>query len=214
MARKTSDMQIRGHCQICGALQAASAGTVAKHGYTVDHGYFNGVCHGHNYLPIEKDRNMSDKVCADILADITKLAARAGRLEAGTEDPEFVIRHKFNITTRKNDRIEIPFASAPSYDQEGARKSLIWSLLQTVRSGQDHIDMLTKLCAQFHGQPLVVFLKPKAADPIKSGEKRQGPKSVYIAKYQDGHRVYFKTETGFNGWLGSKAWRMLPMVGE
>lgn len=43
-----------GHCQACGHLQKLPGGLLAKHGYTVAHGFFSGVCVGANYLPYEQ----------------------------------------------------------------------------------------------------------------------------------------------------------------
>jgi hypothetical protein len=46
-----------GTCQACGRQQAVGndTGRIAKHGYTVDWGYFNGVCHGAGKQPAEVD---------------------------------------------------------------------------------------------------------------------------------------------------------------
>ena len=44
-----------GTCQICGNEQAVTAkGYIAKHGYTVEFGYFEGTCPGSGELPLEK----------------------------------------------------------------------------------------------------------------------------------------------------------------
>lgn len=53
----------KGHCQVCGNIQAVdnSHNLLAKHGYSVDYGYFNGVCTGADNLPIELDRTIADK---------------------------------------------------------------------------------------------------------------------------------------------------------
>ena len=45
-----------GTCQACGRVQAVKAnGRLAKHGYTVEYGYFNGTCSGSDSLPLEQD---------------------------------------------------------------------------------------------------------------------------------------------------------------
>lgn len=49
----TSD-KFEGSCQCCGRIQALPGGVLAKHGYTVDYGWFNGVCQGAGYLPYEQ----------------------------------------------------------------------------------------------------------------------------------------------------------------
>ena len=42
-----------GHCQACGNLQKLPAGKLSIHGYTIEHGYFSGTCHGSKELPFE-----------------------------------------------------------------------------------------------------------------------------------------------------------------
>lgn len=46
----------RGTCQVCGRVQAVNAktGMLAKHGYTVEWGWFEGTCRGSDHLPFEK----------------------------------------------------------------------------------------------------------------------------------------------------------------
>lgn len=43
-----------GHCQACGRLQRLPSGNLSLHGYTVDHGWFSGVCQGAKHLPFEQ----------------------------------------------------------------------------------------------------------------------------------------------------------------
>tara|TARA_Y100000385_G_scaffold256200_1_gene282458 strand:+ start:684 stop:1295 length:612 start_codon:yes stop_codon:yes gene_type:complete len=52
----------KGTCQLCGRIHAVNnkTGEIAKHGYTVDYGFFNGVCQGSNILPLQKDREELD----------------------------------------------------------------------------------------------------------------------------------------------------------
>ena len=52
----------RGHCQACGRVQAVDTANnlLAKHGYTVDFGYFDGVCTGSDRKPLEVDKSFSE----------------------------------------------------------------------------------------------------------------------------------------------------------
>lgn len=47
------DIQHRGNCQVCGRLHAVVKGKVAKHGYTVKDGWFEGACNGQFYAPMQ-----------------------------------------------------------------------------------------------------------------------------------------------------------------
>ena len=55
-----------GTCQICNSLQKAPGGRLAKHGYDVAYGFFNGVCRGSHELPYE----VSNELLVSILAGI------------------------------------------------------------------------------------------------------------------------------------------------
>jgi hypothetical protein len=66
-----------GTCQICSSLQKAPSGYIAKHGYDIKYGFFNGVCRGSNELPYE----VSNELLVTILAKIKV------RIENYVEEP-------------------------------------------------------------------------------------------------------------------------------
>ena len=51
----------KGECQVCGRTQKLPREILAKHGYTVDWGFFNGTCWGAGYLPLERDNSLLAK---------------------------------------------------------------------------------------------------------------------------------------------------------
>lgn len=74
-----------GTCQACGRSHAIRAnGLLAKHGYTVEYGFFNGTCSGSDHPPLELQtghneqvvinlREWADKQDAAAVAEITKV---------------------------------------------------------------------------------------------------------------------------------------------
>lgn len=48
----------RGHCQVCNRIQKLPSGKLAKHGYQVLSGYFEGTCFGSGELPLELDKKI------------------------------------------------------------------------------------------------------------------------------------------------------------
>lgn len=50
-----------GTCQVCGHLQKAPGNKMAKHGYTVQWSFFEGVCWGADELPFELDKAVAHK---------------------------------------------------------------------------------------------------------------------------------------------------------
>jgi len=59
-----------GSCQLCGSLQKAPGGYLAKHGYDVAYGFFNGVCRGSHELPYEVSCDLLVSVLAGIKISI------------------------------------------------------------------------------------------------------------------------------------------------
>lgn len=55
-----------GFCQICGSRQKLPSGKMAKHGYTVDWGFFAGVCPGSDHLPFQQEKVLAEKQVAHV----------------------------------------------------------------------------------------------------------------------------------------------------
>ena len=56
-----------GTCQVCGRIQAAIGdATMAKHGYTVQWGFFSGTCAGSDRAPIEHSHNYTDRTISEL----------------------------------------------------------------------------------------------------------------------------------------------------
>lgn len=53
----------RGHCQLCACVQAIDpkTGLIAKHGYTVQYGYFSGTCPGSERFSLHVSRVLADE---------------------------------------------------------------------------------------------------------------------------------------------------------
>ena len=68
-----------GTCQCCGAHQKLPNGVLSKHGYTVENGWFNGVCYGAGELPFEQSKDLIEGL-------IERAAARAVSLRAEAEE--------------------------------------------------------------------------------------------------------------------------------
>jgi len=143
--------QIRGNCQCCGRQQAVVGGLMSKHGYTVKEGWFSGVCSGRNYQPIQVSRTMTDKIIADISAEIPELIAKAEKVKSGELTPT-TIKLRFNKET-------IPFEQGNLKQQSEARTSLEWAYRNRARAGQDFVKTMTEVADKFHGQPLIEVTK-------------------------------------------------------
>ena len=81
-----------GECQICGRIQKLPVGQMAKHGYTVDWGFFNGVCSGSNNLPFEQDKSLVDEAIRGATVHQEYLVKRIGELREDTNPAKAYVR--------------------------------------------------------------------------------------------------------------------------
>jgi len=144
--------QSRGNCQCCGRQQAVVNGRMSKHGYTVKEGWFSGICSGRNYAPIQVSRTTTDKIIADISAEIPELIAKAEKVKSGELTPK-------TVKVRMMSKEEIPFEQGDLRQQSAARTSLEWAYRNRARAGQDFIKAMTEVADKHHGQPLIEATK-------------------------------------------------------
>lgn len=209
----TSLLQTRGHCQMCGRQQAVRHG-ISAHGYTVANGWFQGVCHGHRYAPLEKNRATTDRMIADIRADAVALRIKADETLEGKHDPVEYKTGRMQFVDGKRVQVTALFAEATEYQQQDIRTKLAWNMTMRAKSGEDFANMMSALADKVHGTELQVVVKPQPAERIQAGDKRVNSKgTVLTAKHQDGQRLYytFTRDSGsvLTAWMSPRSWRTL-----
>ena len=154
MASKT---QLRGHCPYCGNVQAVlKTGKMSKHGYTVEYGWFNGICPGQMYKPMELDREIADGVIEQVRKDVATLRQRETGLKNGTITPVECPKVLFMPQPEM-----IPFENASEYVQKEYVKQEIYKVQQRARVGEQFANYLENLLNIVHGQPLIEVEKNK-----------------------------------------------------
>lgn len=211
-----SKTQNRGHCPCCGREQAVMAsGRMSKHGYQVKDGWFSGVCNGDSHPPIEVSREAADMIVAQVRAQVAELRAQAQQVRDGKLKPRTVrTGRQFRGASSKWEEVVVPFAEAPSYQQEGAVRSLERSFDRRADLGDNFADCLERLANEHHGKPLRTVKVEAGPAPILAGERRTlAGGDVATASRVEGARVYWtRGEKGFKGWTGTQAWRKLPLA--
>ena len=205
--------QTRGHCQRCGNQQAVRHG-ISAHGYTVANGWFQGVCTGHRYAPLEKSRASTDDMIAEILAESSALRIKADETLAGKHDP---IKYETGFAKRVDGKPVYEtalFAEASEYKQQDIRTRLAWNMTQRAKAGEDFAKYMGALADKVHGTELKVVAKPQPAERIQAGDKRINSKgTVMTAVRQDGQRLHFKYERADGkvliSWMSPRSWRVL-----
>jgi hypothetical protein len=212
------EIQIRGNCQCCGKEQAVVGGLMSKHGYTVENGWFSGVCEGRNFRPMQVSRVETDNIVASIRIQIPKLLAQAEQYLSGALTPEFVIHQKFDVNTRKRIEVKIPFNEASEYEQGNTRRSVAWSLKHRADMGKTFSDQLEAIANKVHGLPLIEASK-KEVMQIRVGDKKTSQETglTYTCFKVEGARIWWTSARASDGkilksWMGSQSWRKLATV--
>jgi hypothetical protein len=205
-----ANTQARGNCQHCGREQAVmKSGLMAKHGYTVENGWFQGACTGSNFAPMQQDRDATAAICVEIQGGVDALREQVAKLLSGKAKPKF----SYNYKTGKAD---VPFAEADEYDQKTSVERMIRETNYRAKTGEIMIKFLTETAEQVHGQPLREVEKAAAPELIRVGDKRLCRGLVATCTDNAGARIYYSytRENGstFKGWIGARAWRALAKV--
>lgn len=214
-------IQLRGNCQRCGALQAATFGGVAHHGYTVKNGWFEGVCNGHGYPPIQVRRDTADHMIAAVRADVADLERKLPLMKAGRILPALAAGKLIIGGPKSGTREKIPFAEADQFAQRDAVKAMLWSTESRIRAGTSFAKDFEALVERVHGTPLIEVKLPAPAERISKGEQRLSESGkVLTAAYQERARIYYDwpsvqtdgTVKMRRAWQGVTAWRKLAPV--
>jgi hypothetical protein len=147
-----------GTCQICGSLQALPSKVLSKHGYTVDHGYFNGVCCGERHQPLELDRTFADQIAAELLVN-----ARNHDKDAEAVLDGFILPSRaWNGEYRKfipegkrfarTERVMVAYAEAPAEHQREAVRDLRLNLLNRAILARNTSKAITTNADRVHGK--------------------------------------------------------------
>lgn len=204
--------QTRGICPHCGHEQAVlKNGRMSKHGYSVNFGWFDGVCSGQNHKPLQLDRAPTDQLIADIAARVAETKALNDALRTGTKHPA-----EINRGTRHRPEI-VQWADATAYERERATNDAISANDYTIRQMEAFNAYMELTIERFYGQELkVVELDPPAV-PVRVGDKKKSPNpkmtDIECARVERG-RVYYQytrahDQKRITTWTGLASWRKL-----
>ena len=145
--------QIRGICQCCGREQAVVNGRMSKHGYTVEQGWFNGVCSGESFAPMQVSREQADNIVESVRNGVAALKVRAGQLAARKLDPKMVQKPN-QIVRRGDEPTMVEFASLSASQQDRIVRQMIWECESRANMGTAFANDLEVLANAVHGTAL------------------------------------------------------------
>lgn len=206
-------IQFRGHCQICGRIQAVTSINVAKHGYTVkdrgNWGWFSGTCSGSGLSPIEQRRGHLDANCDSHERTGLQYERQAADLKSGAVVPDSITIKSYR---RDVPDTVIPWADAEPWQQADELKSRIYKFESMARAHASYVKTMRKLADEHHGKPLQEFDKPAAPAPIYNGEIRTNHRGNCTVTAVRGASIHWQDEKGFRGSCTSRQWRLYPVV--
>ncbi len=200
-----SKMQLRGNCPCCGREQAVINGNMSKHGYTVENGWFNGVCSGDRFAPMQVQRTVTDDLVKQVLLDVEVLKQNITQLESGKIHPTTCPTDSFSKKT-------ITWEEANEYQRKKAVSIAVSQNYSRARQGEVFAQQMSELVNAVHGKELRQVALTDTPEPIKIGERKMSKRGPLTVIRIDGARVYWRDERGKSSWTGSSAWRRMENV--
>lgn len=202
--------QYRGNCQCCGRRQAVlDSGFMAKHGYTVDNGWFKGICSGQHFQPMQNNRVVTDSIISQVRADCSELLATVRAYKDGKAHPARITKTSY----KRGEDSTMAWEDAAEWQQVSGLRTAIMQLEGRARRGLGFADTLETLVNEVNGKPLYEVEVEKGPAPIQYGESRKAPSGKILKVVRlEGQRVYWKDERGFGSWTGASAWRKYELV--
>jgi len=187
---KKANIQIRGNCQCCGNDQAVVRGYASKHGYTVNNGWFNGVCSGQHYEPVQVSRVQTDRIVESVRESVAALRVELEAVASGKVTPKTVVKGYGKNQT------EIKFSDATLCDQAQAVESLKRAIAHRINAGEDFAKHLEAVANKYHGKPLTEIKLDEVGVTVGSIVKVYGS-AVTVTKIE--YRVARGVGSSVNG---------------
>jgi hypothetical protein len=209
----TMTTQIRGNCQCCGRDQAVVRGNMAKHGYTVDDGYFNGVCSGHRYAPLQLDRSITDQMILRVTNDAVHFDALAADYREGREHPTMVkVASWPKHHSKSSENFKLYADVSPGLQAQACREAA-YHAQSRAQAARSWVKDMAALADKTHGTALREIELAEGPAPIREGEQRNHAKAgILTVRYTEKGRVYWHDSRGYRGWDGVQSWRKYPLA--
>ena len=221
-------IQLRGNCQCCCRLQAVrekgpTAGQSALHGYEVKDGWFNGVCQGNRYQPMQVERKITDGIILSVRADVENLKTKLNGIKDGSvlpptckvpnsmNDPVTNERVRRNPSLNYWENVSVPFLEGNVYQQEEAVKELIYKTESRISAGTSFANNMENLVNSVHGTALIENKIEDGPAPIQIGECRKMNGRTVSCSYIEKGKVFYDLGGGRRGYVSTRAWRLLAI---
>jgi len=129
---------------------------LAKHGYTVDYGQFNGTCRGSDHQPVQTERSLTDATIEGLGKFAVECDEAAAKMKAGTAHPNLIrTGEKLNRETNRYEPVYITWKEGTPDQQRRALEVAIHSLERDARHARTDARNLKEMADRLHGTPLL-----------------------------------------------------------
>lgn len=181
----------QGHCQLCGRFQRLPGGSLAKHGYTVEFNFFNGVCPGSHHLPYEQSCDLLP-ARRDWAATTAKQLRKSASEVRALRDPKAVWIHEYQSGTysrRRGGSTYVWKQVAPrfeEYKRELSAGSFFTATYVTDKGVTERLDTYT---ANESIDAIVAYFNAKRAAEIEGNAKQHADYATWAQKRIDAWKL-------------------------
>jgi hypothetical protein len=171
-------------------------GTLAKHGYTVEGGYFSGTCHGSHSKPLQVERTLTDSTVKGLRKAAVRADAMIVELQAGRAHPDTVAHYLDEYRTVRDNRfqaVQIDWADANEISRIKGVAARIANLEGQARFFRSHAQDMLALAAKLHGTKLI---DAQVIERAKS--ERQGTRAAASARKEQLYVLGKAFEKGYD----------------
>lgn len=131
---------------------------LAKHGYTVDYGFFNGTCDGSDRQPVQTERSVTDATIEGLGKFAVKCDTTAAKMKAGEAHPDLIkTGENLNRDTNRYEPVYITWEQGTPDRQRRAVELAIHALEGDARHARAHARYLLEMADRLHGAALVAI---------------------------------------------------------
>jgi hypothetical protein len=129
-----------------------TTGLLAKHGYTVDYGFFNGVCRGADRAPLEVEKTLTETTIKWLLETVAPdMEKRVADLSSGAVLPRWFKRV---VNGGRSEKVPVEREALTDYEAKTQVSNAIFAARQEANNARFHAKMLAERIVARHGQPL------------------------------------------------------------
>ena len=148
-----------GTCQVCGRKQAYD-GSMAKHGYVVDYGFFSGTCNGSDRKALEEDKTLTEETIQALQTEISRMQAIVDNGQNNIALVRIQVYNKalrqYLISWQNAEDFKATMKCPEFFENEwsDAQRNTFYFYSNAINQMQHNVEFLKEMIKKVHGKPL------------------------------------------------------------